>query len=582
MNVSLKAKIIAISIVSITLFAIFSVFSSRLLFLREIDRLYVLDYRERIDNFRWEYESIDAVSAATSEVQRLQDELLARLRNRYIDSTELRAAPYIFNGDGEVILWAGSGVEGDELVGSATGDRMRTMQAGHLEFSWNGREYWTIFSYYEPWDWYTGYYITNAERHSAVRRTTVLLVIAGVAAVALLVVGYVLYLSRVLSPLKRCSDTMTHVAAGDLTESLVVRSKDEIGDIATSFNSLVDGLKEILGGIQGASRTTTEQSRSLSERTTTARSRLEDVTRNASQIRSHVGGLEDTVKTSNLSMEHISNAMSDLGKQIDDQFAAVTESSAAVEQMSASLANVANIARTKLESTNSLRQNGRLGAEKVSDTSEAIREIQSRVADVSSFVDVIRGIADQTNLLSMNAAIEAAHAGETGKGFSVVAEEIRKLAEVASEQASQIASTIEGMEEKTARATESGQSADTFFSELDEAIQEVVDSFHEIVDSTAELSSGSDEINKAISSLNDISVRVKERSDETGSEITTLTASIREVQALSDQVAAEIEMIRSEANASQADVVAIADISAELNDSMDRLNDQVQRYRLTE
>lgn len=581
MTISLKAKIIAISIISVSLFAVFSIFTSRLVFLREIDRLYLLDYRERIDNFRWEYKSIDAISAASDEVQRLQDELLTRLRSRYMDSTELRAAPYIFNGDGEVILWGGAGIDGGELVASSIGERIRTEQSGAAEFTWNGREYWTLYSYYEPWDWYTGYYIPNAERHAAVRRTTSILVVAGVAAVALLVLGYVIYLNHVLSPLRRCSDTMANVAAGNLTETLVVRSSDEIGEIASSFNGLVDGLKAILGGIQGASRATADQGRALSERTTAARSRLAEVTRNASQIRAHVGGLEETVTTSNRSMEHISSAMSDLGKQIDDQFAAVTESSAAVEEMSASLVNVANIARAKLESTNSLRQNGRVGAEKVSDTSEAIREIQNRVADVSSFVDVIRGIADQTNLLSMNAAIEAAHAGDSGKGFAVVAEEIRKLAEVASEQAAQIASTIEGMEEKTSRATESGQSADSFFSELDEAIQEVVDSFHEIADSTAELSSGSDEINKAISSLNDISVRVKERSAETGSEISTLSASIREVRTLSDQVAAEIEAIQSETNLSQADVVAIGDISTELNESMDRLNDQVQRYRLT-
>ena len=580
MKISLKAKIIAISTISIVLFAVLAVVGSRLIFLREIDRLYILDYRERIDNFRFEYESIDALSAATSEVQRLQDDLLERLRVRYVNDDALRAVPFIFNGDDQIILSGGNGLVDDQLVESDVGERIQAEGTGEFVFRKQGTEYWVIFSYYEPWDWYTGYYIPNSERHAAVRNSTVLMVAAGIAAVGLLVLGYVLYLNRVFAPLRRASSIMTSVAAGDLSASLSVRSRDEAGEIAESFNALVDGLKEIIGGIQKASQDTVEKSHSLSDRSSAARSRLEGVVENSAQIRTHVGGLEGTVETANNAVEHIRQAIGELSRQIDDQFAAVTESSAAVEEMSASLMNVANIAKTKLESTNALRQNGRVGAEKVSETSEAIREIQNRVGDVSAFVDIIRGIADQTNLLSMNAAIEAAHAGETGKGFAVVAEEIRKLAEVATEQATQIAATIEGMEERTAKATESGQSADAFFSDLDEAIQEVVNSFDEIADSTAELSSGSDEITKAISSLNEISVRVKERSDDTGTEVETLTTSIREVQALAERVTRETENIRSETNLSQTDVAAVAEISQALTESMDRLNDQVRRYRL--
>jgi methyl-accepting chemotaxis protein len=577
LNISLKTKIVGISVLCVVLLALFSVLNSRAVFLREIDRLYTLDYRERIGNFLWEYETIDAVSAASEEVARLQETLLERLRARYLDSSDVRGDTFIFNGEGKSIL--ADGLVESLLAESNLASRVQGRETGNFVLTHDETEYWVIFSYYEPWDWYTGYVLENAERLEAVRTSTRSLVIAASAAVVLLTLGYVVYLGRVLDPLKQASITLTEVARGDLTQSLQVKTKDEVGDIASSFNTLVDGLKGILLGIQTASADTLAQSRSLGEKTLAAQSQLDEVKGNATSIRSRVSGLQDSVLQSNRSMERIAAAMADLQARIDDQFAAVTESSAAVEEMSASLGNVANIARTKLDSTNALRENGRVGAEKVSDTSEAIREIEGRVSDISAFVDIIAGIADQTNLLSMNAAIEAAHAGESGKGFAVVAEEIRKLAEVAGEQSAQISAVIEGIAEKTTAASQSGRAADAFFADLDEAIQEVVDSFHEIAGSTSELSSGSDEINKAISSLNDISVRVKERSDETDKEVRSVVEVIQEVRNLAQQVSSEIETIETETTRSQADVNAIVEIGRNLTASMDRLFEQVGRYQ---
>lgn len=579
MTVSIKTKITAISVAFIVALALFSVLDSRTVFLREIDRLYTVDYLERIENFAWEYQNIDAMSAATEEAARLQNELLDRLEARYLADADYRGAPYIFNGDGQAILTGGDGVLDVSFVELPVTERVMEQQEGSFLFSEGGVEFWTVFSYYEPWDWYTGYVMENAERLDAVRAGTRDLVIAAVAAVIILTAAYVVYLNSVLNPLRRASGALKGIADGDVTQNLAVKSRDEIGEIASSVNSVVDGLRDILTSIQNASRDSAEYSRSIHEKTVAARTHLDDITSNAGSIRHRVSGLESSVQSSSESMERISAAMADLGRRIDDQFAAVTESSAAVEQMAASLNNVAAIVRAKLDSTNVLRENGRVGAEKVADTSEAIREIQSRVEEIAGFVDIIAGIADQTNLLSMNAAIEAAHAGESGKGFAVVSEEIRKLAEVASGQSAQIATTIEGIVEKTAAASRSGQAADAFFIELDDAIQEVVGAFHEIAGTTAELSSGSEEINKAISSLNAISVRVKERSAETDDESRKLAVGIDEVRDLARQVAEEIASIEHETRDSRAEVEGIVDLGRSLSASVDRLHAQVSRYR---
>jgi iron only hydrogenase large subunit-like protein/uncharacterized coiled-coil DUF342 family protein len=208
-------------------------------------------------------------------------------------------------------------------------------------------------------------------------------------------------------------------------------------------------------------------------------------------------------------MKGINDLIDNLNEQIIRQASAIEESSAAIEEMMATIKNTADVAQKKQETIQDLVSNVEQGRASMRETIEAVGNISRGVEGVGATIKVISGIAANTNLLSMNAAIEAAHAGDAGRGFAVVAGEIRRLSETTRENSQNIAHTLTNVIDGIKITTTRSSATDTLINTMAEEIHTFANIMTELINSLGELSIGSREITNALVLLREHAEAIK-------------------------------------------------------------------------
>jgi methyl-accepting chemotaxis protein len=247
---------------------------------------------------------------------------------------------------------------------------------------------------------------------------------------------------------------------------------------------------------------------------TQAAAAVTQINDNTENIKKRVMNQSASVTETNGTMKRISGNIEKLSDHVDNQSNSVTQSSSSVEQM---LANIQSVTNTLLNNDSNMKNlaaaadTGRSGfQEVVTDIQEIARESEG-LLEINS---VMENIASQTNLLSMNAAIEAAHAGESGKGFAVVAAEIRKLAESSSAQSKTISTVLKKIKSSIDKITSSTNVVLNKFTDIDSGVKTVSQQEEAIRLSMEEQNEGSKHILEAISRLRELTGQVKTGSEE--------------------------------------------------------------------
>ena len=253
--------------------------------------------------------------------------------------------------------------------------------------------------------------------------------------------------------------------------------------------------------------------------------------------------LRNQISSASSAVEQIVANIRNCTGSMEKQDEALTQTSAAVEQMFAAVNSMAEVTRQRVESAGKLKNVINKGGQDVMAAVKATQEVSVAVGGVSDIIKVINNIAAQTNLLSMNAAIEAAHAGDFGKGFAVVAEEVRKLAESTTNNSRVIAASLRNIIAQINEAKEAGERASITTGSIQKEVDSFIEAFEEIAYSTSELSGGTRQIVSSMEGLKQVSTEITNGNKELTTGANCVHEALHSIKEFSAQLVTDMEVI---------------------------------------
>jgi len=335
--------------------------------------------------------------------------------------------------------------------------------------------------------------------------------------VVLLVILAAIFFSRSISrPIIKVTDTLKDISEGegDLTKIIDINSNDEMGNLAHYFNQTLEKIRNLVIKIKGEATTLSDVGNDLASNMTETAAAVNEIASNVQSIKGRIQNQSSSVTHTNSSMGNVVGNIKRLNDHIEDQSNNISQASSAIEEM---VANISSVTKTLVENSGNVKtlkeasEVGHTGLQKVAaDIEEIARESESLLVINS----VMKNIASQTNLLSMNAAIEAAHAGEAGKGFAVVADEIRKLAESSGEQSKTIGTVLKKIKGSIDTIMSSTENVLKKFEDIESNVNIVADQEENIRNAMQEQDLGSRQLLEGTNKLNEITQQVKTGSSE--------------------------------------------------------------------
>jgi len=402
------------------------------------------------------------------------------------------------------------------------------------------------------------------------RGMLVSLVLIFVFAIVAFLVGN-LIVSRIGRSISKINEEILYLKSGDLTHEFKIGSRDELEMLSNTLNEFSVKLKEAILNIQKLSGDNVEARKAILNSFERVGVSIERIRRSVEEILKQSNELGVSVNGSRRAIEDIVKAIEVTDKMVAEQAVMVEESSSAIAEIITLVKSVSENVTRNTEESKELVTVSEEGSRKIEANRRVIEEINSSVNEIREVVKIIQGIASQTNLLAMNAAIEAAHAGDVGKGFAVVADEVRKLAEESSNNSKEISRMLKGMIDKVAEADGTSKTAEVAFEEIKEKIVKVTDSFVEVSNGMGELETGGTQILDAVNNLRDYSLRVKESSQGMRNATGTLKDSIGVVE----RVAGEVERSSREIADGIEDINNSLESAREYSDRISKVSDDL-------
>ena len=373
---------------------------------------------------------------------------------------------------------------------------------------------------------------------------------------------------------KRLEIVFGKIASGDLTDRLAVKKNNEVGRIMMNLNTAIENNHTMICLLKDEADKMNSIGSQLSSSMEETAAAIKQIGENVKGVKekamSQAAGVTETVAT----VEQINGRLSRLVSSIEMQTESINESSVVITRMAENTVKIAKTLDQNNELIKTVYGQTKVGKDGARTANEIVKQIAEKSASLLEASQIIQNIASQTNLLAMNAAIEAAHAGESGKGFAVVADEIRKFAEGSNLQGKQIAAVIKETTEIIHNITEAGSRAEKTFidvynlvsqiSEKEDSILEVMreqeengkhvldaikrinDVTSEIDSASAEMLEGGNQIGQEMQKLAEITLETTDSMNEIASGADQITIAVKEVSDITQKNKASIENLSNE------------------------------------
>jgi methyl-accepting chemotaxis protein len=419
---------------------------------------------------------------------------------------------------------------------------------------------------------------------ATLRSHTIRQIIMGIVFIFAGMVLFLLFLGKIFNRLTLVTGILREIAEGegDLTTRIKTGKMDEIGIMADYFNQTLEKIRHTVVIIKEQTRKLFDIGSELVENMAQTATVIQEITGNIQDVKNQAFNQIASVAETAATMEQVTLNINRLSTSVEMQIGSVSQSSSAIEEM---LANIQSVTQTLINNTdnvNHLTASSEEGRTSLQAVATDIQEIARESEGLLQINRVMQTIASQTNLLAMNAAIEAAHAGEAGRGFAVVADEIRKLAENSGDQSKIISGVLKKIKESIDKIIKSTNLVLEKFESIDSSVQTVSVQEANIRAAMEEQGQGSKQILDSIARLNELTGNVKQGSVEMMEGSEQIIKESKNLELVTQEITREVNDMAAGTDQVNAAVVRVNQISSQNKEYINTLALEVSKFKVEE
>jgi methyl-accepting chemotaxis protein len=387
---------------------------------------------------------------------------------------------------------------------------------------------------------------------------------------------------RIARPLRNLNTALQHLAHGeaDLTAALRVGTKDEVGSVAQAFNVFVGNLRQILSTVRNSMDSLEMAGTELSTNTTETAAATHEIATNIESVGHLIVNQAASITETSATVEEIGKTFQNFHKMIETQATEVLESTLSLETMVGDIQTLVVEVEDSTAMFRKLQDDSSAGTQRMNAVASAVAQIIAQSENLQETNKAIHAIAAQTNLLAMNAAIEAAHAGDAGSGFAVVAAEVRKLAESATVQSQNSKNVLKEIQTVISQVRVAAYEAGEAFLNISLQVPQVVDLQAHLQKTLQVQAAQNQNVLQMFKGIERLSVEIRGGSSEMEQGTQTIVDEMNQLVQISQEVRSSMQEIGQGTSEINTAIHTISNLSVGTKDSIDQVEQLTRRFKL--